>query len=73
MNVTINKFVGIFEDAYSKEYCKQLIKDYDIAIEAGYGLTRQDNETVSKIEKTDTMEALEPALTCVESLQEVLI
>ena len=54
MKTTIQNFIGIFEDAYSKEYCEQLIKDYDTAIKAGYGLTRQDNETVSKIQKTDT-------------------
>jgi len=54
MNVTINKFVGIFENAFSKEYCESLIKDYDTAIEAGYGRTRQDEESFSKLQKCDT-------------------
>jgi len=54
MNVTINKFVGVFENAFSKEYCENLIKDYDTAIKAGYGRTRQEVEPFSKIEKADT-------------------
>ena len=55
MNVTIDKFVGIFENAFSKEYCEGLIKAYDIAIEAGYGITRQQNEKeFSKLQKADT-------------------
>lgn len=54
MNVRIDKFVGIFENAFSKEYCEGLIKDYDTAIKAGYGLTRQDNEIFSKLQKADT-------------------
>lgn len=53
MNVTINKFVGIFENAFSKEYCEGLIKAYDIAIEAGYGRTRQEKEDVNKLQKAD--------------------
>lgn len=55
MNVTINKFVGIFENAFSKEYCEGLIKAYDTAIEAGFGRTRQDVEVFSKLQKADTM------------------
>ena len=54
MNVTISKFVGIFENAFSKEYCDNLIKSYDIAIEAGFGRTRQDDENFSKLQKADT-------------------
>jgi len=54
MNVTLGKFVGIFENAFSKEYCENLIKDYDAAIEAGYGRTRQDEEMFNKLQKADT-------------------
>jgi hypothetical protein len=54
MNVKIDKFVGIFENAFSKEYCEGLIKNYDTAIEAGYGRTRQDAEGYSKLQKSDT-------------------
>ena len=54
MNVTINKFVGIFENAFSKEYCERLIKAYDTAIEAGFGRTRQQDEAATKLQKADT-------------------
>lgn len=54
MNVTIGKFIGIFENAFSKEYCENIIKSYDAAIEAGYGCARQDIEPFSKLEKADT-------------------
>ena len=51
MNVAIKQFVGIFENAFSKEYCEGLIKAYDTAIEAGYGRTRQQEEDFSKLQK----------------------
>jgi hypothetical protein len=54
MNVTINKFVGIFENAFSKEYCEGLIKSYETAIEAGFGRTRQQDEDFTKLQKADT-------------------
>ena len=53
MNVKIDKFIGIFENAFSKEYCESLIKDYETAIAAGYGLTRVDQGD-SKQYKCDT-------------------
>ena len=53
MNVTINKFIGVFENAFSKEYCENLIKCYDIAIEAGYGRNRQETEDFTKLKKAD--------------------
>lgn len=54
MNVSIKQFVGIFEDAFSKEYCEGLIKAYDTAIEAGFGRTRQQDEDFNKLQKADT-------------------
>jgi len=54
IKVTIDKFVGIFENAFSKEYCEDLIKAYDTAIEAGFGRTRQDEGSHSKLQKADT-------------------
>jgi hypothetical protein len=54
MNVTINKFVGIFENAFSKQYCDDLIKAYETAIEAGFGRTRQQDEEFTKLQKADT-------------------
>jgi hypothetical protein len=54
MNVTVKQFVGIFENAFSKEYCEGLIKAYETAIEAGFGRTRQQDEDFTKLQKADT-------------------
>ena len=54
MDVSIKQFVGIFENAFSKEYCEKLIKNYETAIEAGYGRTRQQDEDFTKLQKADT-------------------
>ena len=54
INVTLDKFVGVFENAFSKEYCEGLIKNYDTAIEAGFGKTRQETEEFNKLQKADT-------------------
>jgi hypothetical protein len=54
MNVKHEQFIGIYENAFSKEYCDDLIRAYDLAIEVGYGLQRQDNEPFSKLYKCDT-------------------
>jgi hypothetical protein len=54
MEVSIKQFVGIFENAFSKEYCEGLIKAYETAIEAGFGRTRQQDEEFTKLQKADT-------------------
>lgn len=54
MNVRIKNFVGIFEDAFTKEYCDGVIQQYETAIEAGYGLTRLQSEDAVKTSKADT-------------------
>jgi hypothetical protein len=54
MEVSIKQFVGIFENAFPKEYCEGLIKAYDTAIEAGFGRTRQQDEEFTKLQKADT-------------------
>lgn len=54
MEVSIKQFVGIFENAFSKEYCDGLIKAYETAIEAGFGRTRQQDEEFTKLQKADT-------------------
>jgi hypothetical protein len=54
MEVSIKQFVGIFENAFSKEYCEGLIKAYETAIEAGFGRTRQQDEDFTKLQKADT-------------------
>jgi hypothetical protein len=54
MSIKHEQFIGIYENAFSKEYCENLIKDYDTAIEAGYGRTRQQAETFNTLQKCDT-------------------
>jgi hypothetical protein len=53
MNVTIENFVGVFEDAYSKEYCNSVIQYFESMKEAGMTSSRQQNENISKTLKND--------------------
>jgi hypothetical protein len=55
MNVTIDNFIGIFEDAYTKEYCDSVIKYFNDMEKAGFTLTRQAQNTgVAKLHINDT-------------------
>jgi hypothetical protein len=55
MNTTIENFIGIFENAYSKEYCDSVIKYFEDMSQAGLTLNRQQqNSTVRKTAKDDT-------------------
>jgi hypothetical protein len=53
MNVTIENFVGIFEDAFSKEYCDKVIEFFEDSVKAGLGVTRQQ-QGEAKTLKDDT-------------------
>lgn len=50
----IKDFVGIFKNAFSKEYCEEVINQYEIAVEAGFGQTRFKSERTMKKDKDDT-------------------
>lgn len=54
MQFQIKNFVGIFENAFSKEYCEAIIQSYELAIEAGFGLSRQQTGTQPKLMQNDT-------------------
>jgi hypothetical protein len=55
MNVTIENFIGIFEDAYTKEYCDSVIKYFNDMEKGGFTLNRQEqNNYVLKVFKDDT-------------------
>lgn len=41
MNVTVENFVGVFDDVYSPEYCSAVIDYFEMAQQKGLGLTRQ--------------------------------
>jgi hypothetical protein len=53
MNVKIENFIGVFEGAYSKEYCDLAIKYFEDMKEAGLTVNRQKNEKTTKIQKDD--------------------
>lgn len=49
----IKNFVGIFKNAYSKEYCEKVIENYEIMADAGFGRTRFESEGVPNTYKDD--------------------
>jgi hypothetical protein len=53
MNIKHEQFIGIYEDAFSKEYCDKVINFFDQMAEAGYGVNRQQQDDVQKILKDD--------------------
>lgn len=53
MNVKHEQFIGIYENAFSKEYCESVISYFKKMVEAGYSLNRQQFETASKDAKED--------------------
>jgi hypothetical protein len=50
---TQEDFIGIYENAYSQEYCDALIKYYESMSEAGFTINRQEREGISKTKKQD--------------------
>jgi hypothetical protein len=54
MNVTIENFVGVFEDAYSLDFCNECINTFETANSFGFLTSRQEHENVSKTQK-DTL------------------
>jgi hypothetical protein len=50
---TINNFIGVFKNAYSKEFCEKVIKQYEDMVESGYGHVRSNYENISKMSKDD--------------------
>ena len=53
MNVTYENFIGIYEDAFSEEYCDKVIKYFNDCDKAGLCFTRQHQSSVRKIEQED--------------------
>jgi hypothetical protein len=52
MEVTIENFVGIYEGAFSKEYCQRVIDYFEAGKQAGIAVTRQQ-QGESKLLKDD--------------------
>jgi hypothetical protein len=53
MNVEQEQFIGIYENASSKEYCESVIAYFEKMVEAGYGINRQVADKVPKFYKDD--------------------
>ena len=53
MNVTYENFIGIYENAFSQEYCIKAIKYFEDMQQAGLSQTRLQNENVQNSVKDD--------------------
>jgi hypothetical protein len=53
VNYTLDNFVGIFKNAFTKEYCEQVIKYYEDMVKSGHGLTRFQDSGIAKTFKDD--------------------
>jgi hypothetical protein len=49
----MDKFIQIYEKAFSDEYCKKVIECYNIAEQNGLTLNRQEHDNIRKIDKED--------------------
>lgn len=54
MKASIENFVGIYEEAFSKEYCEDVIKQFNLLQEHGFTKTRQELGDADKTEKDDS-------------------
>jgi hypothetical protein len=54
VDYTLGNFVGIFKNAYTKEFCENVIKQYEDAVDSGHGKTRFELHGESKTLKDDT-------------------
>lgn len=50
----LENFIGIFKNAFTKEYCESVIKQYEDMVSSGHGKNRFEFENAPKIEKDDT-------------------
>jgi hypothetical protein len=55
VKATTENFIGIYEDAFTKEYCDSVIEHFNNAEKAGFTVNRQQQQrNVSKLNKDDT-------------------
>lgn len=54
VDYTLGNFIGIFKNAFTKEFCEQIIKQYEDMVESGHGQTRFDSENAARTWKDDT-------------------
>jgi hypothetical protein len=53
MNVKHEQFIGVYENAFSEEYCQKAIKYFEDMRGAGFAYTRQRTENTIKLKKDD--------------------
>jgi len=53
MNIKHEQFIGVYENAFSKEYCESVISYFEKMVEAGYTVNRQQHNHVQKSVKDD--------------------
>ena len=54
VDYTLDNFVGIFKNAFTKEFCEQVIKQYEDMVDSGHGWTRFKSHGDAKTFKDDT-------------------
>jgi len=54
MEKIIEEFVGIYKNAFSKQYCEDVIKQFNSLQQQGFTKTRQELGDMDKINKDDT-------------------
>lgn len=54
VDYTLGNFVGVFKNAFTKEFCEQVIKQYEDMAESGHGQTRFVSENAARTWKDDT-------------------
>ena len=54
VDYTLNNFVGVFKNAFTKEFCERVIKQYEDMAESGHGQTRFASENAARTWKDDT-------------------
>jgi hypothetical protein len=54
VDYTLGNFVGVFKNAFTKEFCEQVIKQYENMAESGHGQTRFFSENAARTFKDDT-------------------
>jgi hypothetical protein len=54
VDFVIKDFIGIFKNAYTKEFCESVIEHYESMVASGHGKTRFESENASKTYKDDT-------------------
>jgi hypothetical protein len=53
MKATTENFIGIYENAFTKEYCDSVINYFNDSEKAGLTLSRQQHQNISKLHKDD--------------------